>query len=120
METQKQGESGLYDSYSWSLSNANHYQALSVSNYKSPTTFDYDAGLVGVGENAKATLLKKKSVALQGTTGREALFAVKALQIRSRMYFKNNRLYHIIYVGPNGELETSEVDAFFDSFRFKH
>jgi hypothetical protein len=109
-----------YDSYTWSLTGVGSYKAVALFIYSKTLSFSYDGAISGAATNSKSTVVSQKNINLNGIDGRDVLFSASdTLQMRTRMFFKNDRFYQIIFVGKPEEVVSSETTAFLGSFRIE-
>jgi hypothetical protein len=69
---------------------------------------------------ANGKLRSDKRITLQHFPGREFEIEVDGkVRIRTRLYAVNNRLYHLLAIGPSGFLFSRETSGFFESFKLQ-
>ena len=69
-------------------------------------------------ENTDGKLMRDKVVSQNGLSGRELIVhtPLKGVALRSRTYWKRNRMYHLFVTAPGRQVLAKQVDLFLDSF----
>jgi hypothetical protein len=63
-------------------------------------------------------VLEQRDIGLEGATGIEFTAESPAFQIKSRVYFRNNRSYQLIAAVKNGAQDAAAVERFLGSLQF--
>jgi hypothetical protein len=69
-------------------------------------------------ENTEGRLLRDEVVSQNGLSGRELIVhtPLKGVALRSRTFWKQNRMYHLLVTTPGRQVLAKQVDLFLDSF----
>jgi hypothetical protein len=69
-------------------------------------------------ENSQGDLKRDDVISQNGLSGREQIVhtPLKGVAMRSRTFWKQNRMYHLLITAPGREVLGKEVDLFLDSF----